>query len=94
MEVGTDLTWHALRTGYVNTHGRVRTTLLGRVYYEATPEVLESENMLRIASWGDFEPCWQVCPSSRLCAHVRVCMRERERAAHVMRACLAVRGLV
>jgi len=93
MEPGVDLTWYGLRTGYVNTRGRVRTTSLGRVYYEPTPEVLEDENMLRIASWGDFEPCWLVCPSSRLCARVRACMRERERAAHVMRAYLAVRGL-
>jgi len=94
MEPGTDLTWHGLRTGYVNTRGRVRTTLLGRVIYEPTSEAIEDANMLRIASWGDFEPCWQVCPSSRLCARVRACMRERERAAHVMRAYMAVRGLV
>jgi len=94
MEVGTDLTWHGLRTGYVNTRGRVRTTFLGRVVYQPTSEAIADENMLRIASWGHFEPCRQVCPSSSSCARVRACMRERKRAAHVMRAYLAVRGLV
>jgi len=94
MQIGIDLTWHGLRTGYVNTRGRVRTTFLGRVVYEPTSEAIASENMLRIASWGDFEPCWQVCPSPRLCARVRACMRDRERASHVMQAHMAVRGLV
>lgn len=92
--IGTDLTWHDTRRGYVNCCGGVPERLNGRLHYRPLQTDLRGREELRYARWRRFEACWPVCAYPRACSLGDTCTRELARSAVVWRARMALYALV